>query len=51
MPGRVVYFRASEYLRSLRDNESVPLIHPINLQMGYIVSMSLTFDLPGYDPS
>ncbi|AVH64943.1 BsuBI/PstI family type II restriction endonuclease [Nostoc sp. 'Peltigera membranacea cyanobiont' N6] len=34
--GRVVDFRAKEYLRTNLENNTVPLIHPVNLSNGYI---------------
>ncbi|MEH2096238.1 BsuBI/PstI family type II restriction endonuclease [Nostoc sp.] len=34
--GRVVDFRAKEYLRTNLENNTVPLIHPVNLSNGYV---------------
>ncbi len=34
--GRVVDFRAKEYLRLLLEDDTVPLIYPVNLNNGYV---------------
>ncbi|BAY22584.1 type II site-specific deoxyribonuclease [Calothrix sp. NIES-2100] len=40
--GRVVDFRAKEYLRLLPEKNTVPLIYPLNLSAGYVEYPKLT---------
>ncbi|MBC1218791.1 Eco57I restriction-modification methylase domain-containing protein [Nostoc sp. UCD121] len=40
--GRVVDFRAKEYLRANAENNTVPLIYPVNLANGYVEHPKIT---------
>ncbi|MBE8985663.1 Eco57I restriction-modification methylase domain-containing protein [Nostoc sp. LEGE 12450] len=40
--GRVVDFRAKEYLRANLENNTVPLIYPVNLANGYVEHPKIT---------
>ncbi|WP_016876780.1 Eco57I restriction-modification methylase domain-containing protein [Chlorogloeopsis fritschii PCC 9212] len=40
--GRVVDFRAKEYLRANPENNTVPLIYPVNLSDGYVEHPKIT---------
>lgn len=40
--GRVVDFRAKEYLRINQENNTVPLIYPVNLSHGYVKYPKIT---------
>jgi adenine-specific DNA-methyltransferase len=40
--GRVVDFRAKEYLRTNLENNTVPLIYPVNLSNGYVEHPKIT---------
>ncbi|MEH2349075.1 MAG: BsuBI/PstI family type II restriction endonuclease [Nostoc sp.] len=40
--GRVVDFRAKEYLRTNLENNTVPLIYPVNLANGYVEHPKIT---------
>ncbi|MEH1962262.1 MAG: BsuBI/PstI family type II restriction endonuclease [Nostoc sp.] len=40
--GRVVDFRAKDYLRTNPENNSVPLIYPVNLSNGYVEYPKIT---------